>query len=144
MNFPPHTAWLDSAPPCWDMDSFRDRVTPTFVSCHFLQASPILEMPCFKLYEIHFIRFNKNSSAQDSDFGLGHQNVSSFEPHLSGCVHKTGPLLLNVELTAPLTNETRHLYWIWFHSYTQARGTSSVCRAEARVSAHRAVSAVLL
>lgn len=29
-------------------------------------------------------------------------------------------MLLNVELTAPLTNETRHLFWIWCHCYTQA------------------------
>lgn len=67
-----------------------------------------------------FIRFNKNSSVQDSDFGLGQRNVPSFYPHLSCCVHKTGPMLLNVELTVPLTNETRHLFWIWCHGYPQA------------------------
>lgn len=115
------------APPDWTLHRLagtwtasRPRVSPTFVSCHFLQASPIFEMSFFKLFEIHFIRFNKNSSVQDSDFGLGQRNVSSFYPHLSCCVHKTGPMLLNVELTVPLTNETRHLFWIWCHGYPQA------------------------
>lgn len=112
-ELPPRAAWLDSAPPCWDVDSIESRVSPTFVTCHFLQASPILEMSCFKLFEIHFIRFNKNSSVQDSNFGL-------LEAHLSCCVHKTGPVLMDVELTAPLTNETRRLLWIWCHGYAQA------------------------